>query len=52
MSAKVMKKHSPHCQKVLEEEKILKEFTKKMVNIIEGATKEKQKANVELRIEK
>ena len=52
MSAKIMKKHSPHCKQVAEEEKALKEIGKRMANVIHGATKERHNVNVELIIEK
>jgi len=52
MFAKIMKKHSPHCKKVAEEERILKEFSKKINNITHQVTKEKHVINVDLMIEK
>lgn len=52
MSAKIMKKHSPHCKKVAEEERIMKEFGKKIADIIHSIGKEKRNANVDLLLEK
>jgi len=52
MFAKIMKKHSPHCKKVAEEERILKEFSKKISNITHQVTKERHIINVDLLIEK
>ncbi len=52
MSAKIMKKHSIHCKKVAEEERMLKNFSKKISNTQQKATKERHNTNVEVMIDK
>jgi len=52
MSAKIMKKHSLHCKKVAEEERLIKSYSKKISNIMQKAIKERHNANVELMIDK